>query len=41
MSDPVKRYSPVAVALVAGLGLISGLAILRFRFKPPKPPKGG
>ncbi len=41
MTNPLKQYSPVAMALAAALGLISGVAILRLRFKSPKPPKGG
>jgi hypothetical protein len=41
MSNQVKQSSPVVIALVAALGLVSGLAIAKFGFKLPKPPKGG
>ena len=41
MSNQTKQSSPLVIALVAALGLFSGLAIARLRFKLPKPPKGG
>jgi hypothetical protein len=41
MSHQTKRSSVLAIALVAAVGLVSGLTIARLRFKLPKPPKGG
>ena len=41
MSNQTKQASPLVIALVAALGLVSGLAIARLRFKLPKPPTGG
>jgi hypothetical protein len=40
MSNQTKQSSPLVIALVAALGLVSGLAIARL-VKLPKPPKGG
>lgn len=39
MSNQPKQSSALVIALVAALGLVSGLAVARFRFKLPKPPK--
>lgn len=41
MNDQTKQSSPLAMLFIAALGLVSGLAIAAFRFKLPKPPKGG
>ena len=41
MSNKTKQSSPLVIALVAALGLVSGFAVARLRFKLPKPPKGG
>ena len=41
MSNQTKQSSPLVIALAAALGVVSGLAIARFRFKLPKLPKGG
>ena len=41
MSTETKPTSSLAMLFVAALGVATGLAIAGFRFKLPKPPKGG
>ncbi len=41
MNDQTKQSSPLAMLFVAALGLVSGLVIAAFRFKLPKPLRGG
>ena len=41
MSSPTKQSSPRAMAVLAALGLVVGLAIARLRLKLPKLLKGG
>jgi hypothetical protein len=41
MSAQAKQYGPVALALAAAVGVVSGLAIASLGVKLPKPLKGG
>jgi hypothetical protein len=41
MSAATKHSSSLVMLFMAALGVASGLAIAGFRFKLPKPPKGG
>ena len=41
MSNQTWKSSRLEVTLVAALGLVSGFAIARLKFKLPKPSQGG
>ena len=41
MSTQAKQYQSLAIGLAAAIGAIAGILVASFRFKLPKPPKGG